>query len=482
MTYETVVGLEVHVELATKTKLFCECRTDFGAEPNANTCPICLAHPGTLPRLNEEAVALAIKAALSLGCEITRETKFDRKHYFYPDLPKAYQMSQFDRPIGQNGFVEIEVDGEKKRIRIERLHLEEDAGKLVHTPAGTLVDFNRGGVPLIEIVSAPDLRSGKEARAYLEKLRAILAYAGVSDVRMEEGSLRCDANVSVRPLGETRFGTKTEIKNMNSLSSVEKAIEYEAARQVEVLAQGGTIRQETRRFDEARRVTVAMRAKETAADYRYFPDPDMVPFTIPEAWIDEIRASIPELPDERRGRYIEQWGLSPYDAGVLTLEKDVSDFFEATVAAGGDVKTIANWMMVEVLGYLNKHQKTIRDVPMTPAHLAQLVRLIEDGTISGRIAKTVFQEMIESGADPKSIVEAKGLLQIQDVSLLEEVVSRVVEAHPQSVADYLAGKERALGHLVGQVMKETKGKANPKLVNDLLQKALEAKRADHAGP
>ncbi|PTQ53944.1 MAG: Aspartyl-tRNA(Asn) amidotransferase subunit B [Hydrogenibacillus schlegelii] len=476
MAYETVVGLEVHVELATKTKLFCSCRTDFGDEPNTNTCPICLAYPGTLPVLNEAAVALALKAALALNCEITRETKFDRKHYFYPDLPKAYQVSQFDRPLGRNGYVDIEVDGEKKRIRIERLHLEEDAGKLIHTPGGTLVDFNRGGVPLIEIVTAPDIRSGKEAAAFLTELRAILAYAGVSDVRMEEGSLRCDANVSVRPVGETRFGTKTEIKNMNSIGSVERAIEYEAARQMEVLAQGGTIVQETRRYDEARRVTVGMRAKETSADYRYFPDPDLVAFTIPEAWIEEIRESLPELPDARRKRYVEEFGLTSYDARVLTQEKAVGDFFEAAVAHGGDVKAIANWMMVEVLGYLNKEQKSIDAVPMTPAHLSRLVRLIEDGTISGRIAKEIFPEVIATGADPEALVREKGLVQIQDAALLEAVVERVLEANPKSVADYLAGKEKALGHLVGQVMKETKGKANPGLANALLKKALEARR------
>lgn len=473
-SYETVIGLEVHVELATKTKLFCRCSTSFGDEPNANTCPICLAHPGTLPQLNEEAVAFAIKAALALGCEIAEHTKFDRKSYFYPDLPKAYQLSQYDQPLGQNGKIEIEVDGERKTIRIERVHLEEDAGKLLHTAGGTLVDLNRGGVPLIEIVSAPDLRSGKEARAYLEKLKAILSYTGVSDVRMEEGSLRCDANVSVRPFGETRFGTKTEIKNMNTFSGVEKAIEYEAARQVEVLKQGGTIRQETRRFDESRRLTIAMRSKERAQDYRYFPDPDLVPFTVSKAWVEEIKRTIPELPDARRARYMAAYGLSAYDASVLTLERTLADFYEAAVRSGGDPKAIANWLMVEVLGYLNKENKAISDTPMRPEHLSELVKLIEEGLISGKIGKSVLPEMLESGEAPRTIIERKGLIQIQDTSALEPIIAQVIENNPQSVADYRAGKDRALGFLVGQVMKETKGKANPQLVNELLLKALQS--------
>ncbi|MDY0323105.1 MAG: Asp-tRNA(Asn)/Glu-tRNA(Gln) amidotransferase subunit GatB [Candidatus Carbobacillus sp.] len=473
-TYETVVGLEVHVELATKTKLFCRCSTSFGDEPNANTCPICLAHPGTLPQLNEEAVAYAIKAALALGCEIAEDTKFDRKSYFYPDLPKAYQLSQYDQPLGQHGKIEIEVDGVRKTIRIERVHLEEDAGKLLHTPGGTLVDLNRGGVPLIEIVSAPDLRSGKEARAYLEKLKTILSYTGVSDVRMEEGSLRCDANVSVRPLGETRFGTKTEIKNMNTFSGVEKAIEYEAARQAEVLKQGGTIRQETRRFDEARRMTIAMRSKERAQDYRYFPDPDLVPFTVSKAWVEEIKQTIPELPDARRARYMAEYGLSAYDASVLTLERALADFYEAAVRSGGDPKAIANWLMVEVLGYLNKENKTLSDTPMRPEHLSELVKLIEEGVISGKIGKSVLPEMLASGEAPRTIIEKKGLIQIQDTRALEPIIAQVIENNPQSVADYRAGKDRALGFLVGQVMKETKGKANPQLVNELLLKALQS--------
>jgi len=469
MKYETVIGLEVHVELSTESKIFCGCSTQFGAPPNTNTCPICLGHPGVLPVLNRRAVEYAMKAALALNCEIAEHTKFDRKNYFYPDLPKAYQISQYDQPIGQNGWIEIEIDGQKKRIGIIRLHLEEDAGKSMHQEGGfdTLVDFNRVGVPLIEIVSAPDIRSPEEARLYLEKLRSILLYTEVSDVKMEEGSLRCDANISLRPVGQKEFGTKTELKNMNTFSGVQRALEYEVKRQAALLDAGEKVIQETRRWDEGRKETIAMRSKEEAHDYRYFPEPDLVRLHIPREWVEEIRNSIPELPDSRKARYVREYGLPDYDAGVITASKKLADYFEAAVATGADAKSISNWIMVELLGYMNKNNLEIDQVKMTPENLAKMVQLIEKGTISGKIAKTVFAEMLESGKDPETIVKEKGLVQISDEGAIREIVEKVIAANPQSVNDYRNGKERALGFLVGQVMKETKGKANPQLVNKL---------------
>jgi aspartyl-tRNA(Asn)/glutamyl-tRNA(Gln) amidotransferase subunit B len=470
MKYETVIGLEVHAELSTESKIFCGCSTQFGAPPNTNTCPICLGHPGVLPVLNRRAVEYAMKAALALNCEIAEHTKFDRKNYFYPDLPKAYQISQYDQPIGKNGWIEIEIDGQKKRIGIIRLHLEEDAGKSMHQEGGfdTLVDFNRVGVPLIEIVSAPDIRSPEEARLYLEKLRSILLYTEVSDVKMEEGSLRCDANISLRPVGQKEFGTKTELKNMNTFSGVQRALEYEVKRQAALLDAGEKVIQETRRWDEGRKETIAMRSKEEAHDYRYFPEPDLVRLHIPREWVEEIRNSIPELPDSRKTRYVREYGLPDYDAGVITASKKLADYFEAAVATGADAKSISNWIMVELLGYMNKNNLEIDQVKMTPENLAKMVQLIEKGTISGKIAKTVFAEMLESGKDPETIVKEKGLVQISDEGAIREIVEKVIAANPQSVNDYRNGKERALGFLVGQVMKETKGKANPQLVNKLL--------------
>ncbi|OUM86779.1 MAG: aspartyl/glutamyl-tRNA amidotransferase subunit B [Bacillus thermozeamaize] len=474
MKYETVIGLEVHAELSTESKIFCGCSTQFGAPPNTNTCPICLGHPGVLPVLNRRAVEYAMKAALALNCEIAEHTKFDRKNYFYPDLPKAYQISQYDQPIGKNGWIEIEIDGQKKRIGIIRLHLEEDAGKSMHQEGGfdTLVDFNRVGVPLIEIVSAPDIRSPEEARLYLEKLRSILLYTEVSDVKMEEGSLRCDANISLRPVGQKEFGTKTELKNMNTFSGVQRALEYEVKRQAALLDAGEKVIQETRRWDEGRKETIAMRSKEEAHDYRYFPEPDLVRLHIPREWVEEIRNSIPELPDSRKTRYVREYGLPDYDAGVITASKKLADYFEAAVATGADAKSISNWIMVELLGYMNKNNLEIDQVKMTPENLAKMVQLIEKGTISGKIAKTVFAEMLESGKDPETIVKEKGLVQISDEGAIREIVEKVIAANPQSVNDYRNGKERALGFLVGQVMKETKGKANPQLVNKLLVEIL----------
>lgn len=470
MQYETVIGLEVHVELNTKSKIFCGCSTQFGAPPNQNTCPVCLGHPGVLPVLNKQAVEFAMKAAVALNCEIAEYTKFDRKNYFYPDLPKAYQISQYDQPIGKNGWLEIVVNGEVKRIGITRIHLEEDAGKLIHLEGedASLVDFNRVGVPLIEIVSEPDLRSPEEARAYLEKLRAIMLYTEVSDVRMEEGSLRCDANISLRPVGEKELGTKVELKNLNSFSALERALAYEVLRQTDLLDEGEKIEQETRRWIEDRKETVSMRTKEEAHDYRYFPDPDLVGIHISREWVDQIRRSIPELPDQRRRRYVEEWAIPEYDAGVLTATKKSADFFEAAVATGADAKMISNWMMGELFGYLNKNNLEIDEIPMKPEHLARMVGMIGDGTISGKIAKTVFAEMLVSGKDPESIVKEKGLIQISDEGAIRPIIEKVISLNPQSVADYKAGKERAIGFLVGQVMKETKGKANPQLVNQLL--------------
>lgn len=472
--FETVIGLEVHAELSTNSKIFCGCPTEFGAPPNTHVCPICLGHPGVLPVTNRQAVEFAMKAALALNCEISRETKFDRKNYFYPDSPKAYQISQYDQPIGYNGWSDIEVNGVTKRIGITRLHLEEDAGKLTHSDFGgeSLVDFNRVGVPLIEIVSEPDLRSPEEARAYLEKLKAIIQYTEVSDVRMEQGSLRCDANVSIRPAGQAEFGTKTELKNMNSFRNVQVALEYEVERQKEVVTSGGKIVQETRRWDEANKKTISMRSKEEAHDYRYFPDPDLVRMQISEEWIEAVRATIPELPDARQARYVNEYGLPQSDAGVITMSKDTADFFDETVKTGADPKAAANWLMVELLGYLNAGNLTLADVKITPHGLGEMIKLIENGTISSKIAKTVFKEMVETGKEPKQIVEEKGLVQISDEGALLAIVQEVVNNNPQAVADYKAGNDKAVAFFVGQVMKQTRGKANPPMVNKLLVEAL----------
>ncbi len=468
--YETVVGLEVHVELHTKSKIFCGCATSFGAPPNTNTCPVCLGHPGVLPVLNKQAVEYAMKAAMALNCEIATESKFDRKNYFYPDSPKAYQISQFDQPIGQNGWIDIEVNGETKRIGITRLHLEEDAGKLTHLPvgAGSLVDFNRVGTPLIEIVSEPDIRSPEEARAYLEKMKAIMLYCEVSDVKMEEGSLRCDANISLRPFGQKEFGTKAELKNMNTFRGVQRGLEYEEIRQAEVLDEGGRVVQETRRWDEAQGRTLSMRSKEEAHDYRYFPDPDLVRLFIDEEWKNKVRASIPELPDARKARYAAAYGLSVYDAEVITSTLELANFFEESLRYTKDAKAVANWIMGDLLGYLNANNLELSDVKVTGQGLGEMIGLLESGTISGKIAKTVFKEMLETGKAPKKIVEEQGLVQISDEGAISAAVEAVIAANPQSVADYNAGKEKAIGFLVGQVMKETKGKANPGLVNKMI--------------
>ncbi|MDR6885393.1 aspartyl-tRNA(Asn)/glutamyl-tRNA(Gln) amidotransferase subunit B [Bacillus sp. 3255] len=475
--YETVVGLEVHVELHTASKIFCGCATSFGAPPNSNTCPVCLGHPGVLPVLNRQAVEYAMKAAMALNCTISTHSKFDRKNYFYPDSPDAYQTSQYDKPIGLNGWIDIEVNGETKRIGVTRVHLEEDAGKLTHVDGGyaSLVDLNRAGTPLIEIVSEPDLRSPEEARAYLEKLRAIMIYCDVSDVKMEEGSMRCDANISLRPYGQEKFGTRAELKNMNSFRGVQRGLEYEEYRQADILRSGGEVEQETRRWDDAQGRTLSMRGKEDAHDYRYFPDPDLVSLYIDDEWKARVQATIPELPDARKARYTSEYGLPSYDADVITSSMKLANFFEESLNYTQDAKAVSNWIMGDLLGYLNANNLELTDVRITGKGLGEMIGLIEKGTISSKIAKTVFKGMLESGKDPQQIVEEQGLVQISDEGAIKAVVQQVVDNNPQSVADFKAGKDKAVGFLVGQVMKETKGKANPGLVNKLIVECLNSK-------
>lgn len=472
MNFETVIGLEVHVELKTESKIFSTSPNHFGAEPNSNTSVIDLGYPGVLPVLNKKAVEYAIKAAMALNCEIAPVTKFDRKNYFYPDNPKAFQISQFDKPIGENGWIDIEVNGYKKRIGITRLHLEEDAGKLNHVKGASLVDYNRQGTPLVEIVSEPDIRTPDEAYAYLEKLKSIILYTGVSDVKMEEGSLRCDANISIRPVGQEEFGTKTELKNLNSFNFVRRGLEFEEKRQREVVSAGGTIQQETRRYDEATGETLLMRVKEGSDDYRYFPEPDLLDVVIDEEWKARIRAEIPELPDQRIERYVSELGLPEYDAKVLTATREMADFFEASVAAGVDAKQASNWLMGEVSAYLKAEQKELHDTGLTPENLTGMIKLIENGTISSKIAKTVFRELIEHGGDAEKIVKEKGLVQISDEGALLKIVNETLDANPQSIEDFKGGKSKATGFLVGQIMKATKGQANPQLVNKILAEEI----------
>ena len=480
MKYEAVIGLEVHTELQTKTKIFCSCRTSFGADPNTNVCPVCLGLPGVLPVLNKKVLEYAVRAGLALNCEISRFSKFDRKNYYYPDLPKNIQTSQFDLPICEHGYLDVEVEGEKRRIRITRAHMEEDAGKLVHHGTSitdsdySLVDYNRTGTPLLEIVSEPDMRSAKEAVAYMEKMRAILQYVGISDCRMEEGSLRCDANVSVRPVGQKELGTKTEIKNINSFKGVERAIEYEAMRQAELLEDGGKVVQETRTWDEKEGVTKSMRTKEEANDYRYFPEPDLVPFTVSDEYIENIRKSLPELPDARKERYMKEFGLSSEDAVFMTNDKATADYFEAAVDAGADPKACVNWLMGEFASQLSTDGIEIAKAPVSAENLAALLKLISKGTISGKIAKKVFATMWKEGGNPEEIVKAQGLVQISDTAELSKLVDEVVGKNPKAVEDFKAGKKKAVGALVGQIMKATKGKANPRVINELLNKKLQS--------
>jgi len=473
-----VIGLEVHAELKTQTKIFCSCSTAFGAEPNTQTCPVCAGFPGMLPVLNEKVVELAIKTGLALHSEIPEVCKFDRKNYFYPDSPKAYQISQFDLPVCVGGFVDIDVNGQKKRVGITRAHMEEDAGKLVHqgditTTPFSLVDLNRCGVPLLEIVSEPDMRSAQEARAYMEKLRSMLLFAGVSDCKMQEGSLRCDANVSIRPIGQKEFGTRTEIKNLNSFRALERAIEYEANRQKEALEDGEEIIQETRTWDEEKQLTRSMRSKEEAHDYRYFPEPDLPPLKISSEWVEKIRGQMPEMPDQAQIRLVEEYGLPEYDAGLLTLTPENLIFFDQCLKEYPDAKTVSNWMMGELGRLLNQNNLEIGECNIKPIDLVQMLKAIEDGSISGKMAKAVFEEMFASGKSPALIIKEKGLVQISDEGTLVPVIEDIVKANPRVVEDYKNGKDKALGFFIGQIMKSTRGQANPALVNKLLKECLD---------
>lgn len=477
--FEVVIGLEVHVELKTESKMFCSCPTTFGAEPNTQVCPICLGHPGVLPVINQKAVDYALAVALALNCDIAPECHFARKNYMYPDLPKGYQISQYDFPLASGGFLEIETEEGIKRIGITRVHMEEDTGKSVHTGVfgGSLVDFNRCGVPLLEIVSEPDLRSPEEARLYLQTLRTLILYTGVSDVKMEEGSLRCDANVSLRPRGSREFGTMSEVKNMNSFRSVKRALEFEAERHYQILASGGRVVRETRHWDEIDGRTFSSRSKEEAHDYRYFPEPDLVPLVIDPAWVEKVRTGLPELPVARRQRLIRDLSLPPGDAWVLTESRELADFFDETVRLFPQPKTVANWLMGELLGYLNAHNLELREVPVTPQHLAGMLESIESGTISSKLGKVVFEDMCRTGKDPETIIRERGLVQIKDEDKIRRLAREAVENNPEAVDSFRAGKEKAIGFLVGQVMKLSGGKANPQKVNEILRELMETEPA-----
>ena len=472
--YEVVIGLEVHSELSTKTKIFCSCPTEFGGEPNSHCCPICMAMPGTLPVLNKKVVEYAIKAGLATNCKIAHTSKNDRKNYFYPDLPKSYQISQYDIPLCTDGYVEIETENGTKRIGLTRIHIEEDAGKLNHDEysRGSLVDLNRAGVPLIEIVSEPDLRSAEEADIYLKKLKSILEYIEVSDCKMQEGSLRADVNVSVRKKGTKEFGTRTEMKNMNSFRSITRAIEYEAERQIEVLEQGGKIEQETLRWDEVSGKTFSMRDKEDAQDYRYFPDPDLAIIKISDEMIEKIKSELPEMPENRRERYIKEFNLPEYDSNILTSSKYISDLFENAVKICNNPKAVSNWIMTDITRILNEKEQEPNEIPFSAEQLGELVILIDKGTISSAIAKKVLEELFENPRNPEEIIKEKGWIQISDEGAIKEVVLKILEANPQSIVDFKAGKDRALGFLVGQAMKETKGKANPQMLNKMFLEEL----------
>lgn len=468
--YEVVIGLEVHAELSTKTKIFCSCKTEFGGEPNTQCCPICMAMPGALPVLNEKVIEYAVRAGLATNCSISRDSKNDRKNYFYPDLPKSYQISQFDKPLCKKGYIEIEnKDGKKKNIGITRIHIEEDAGKLNHDDfgGGCLVDLNRAGVPLIEIVSEPDMRSSEEADKYLKKLKSILEYIEVSDCKMQEGSFRADVNVSVRKKGEAKLGTRTEMKNMNSFRSIIRGIEYEIDRQIEDIEAGGKVEQETLRWDDVSGKTFSMRDKEDAQDYRYFPDPDLGLIRLSDEYIEGIRKSLPELPESRRRRYLEEYKLSERDANLITVSKYLSNLFEDTVSKTKNAKAVCNWILGDISRILNEKEMEPNDIPFTSDNLAELIILIEKGTISSAIAKKVLEEMFENEKEPSKIIEEKGWIQISDESAIKEVVLKILEDNPQSVQDYKGGKDRAIGFLVGQAMKQTKGKANPQMLNNM---------------
>ncbi len=475
--YETVIGLEVHVQLDTDSKIFCSCSTEFGSEPNTNTCPVCLGLPGTLPVLNKKAVDYLVMTGLALNCEIATYSKFDRKNYFYPDLPKAYQISQYDLPIAKDGFIEVETEEGTHKIGITRIHLEEDAGKLIHEgsidrSSGSLVDYNRTGVPLAEIVSEPDIRTPEQAREYLNYLKKTLEYLGVSDCNMEEGSLRCDANISLRPRGDKEFGTKVELKNMNSFKAIEKALAYEQKRQRQMIEAEETIVQETRTWDEDKSKTISMRGKEEANDYRYFPEPDLVPLEINESWENEIKEKLPELPAVRKKRFIEDYDLPEYDADVLTDSRELADLFEECVSEYEDAKEVSNWIMGEFLRLVNEEKMEVEETKITGQLLGKMLKMMDEDVISSKIAKTVFEEMFYTGKDPEDIVEEKGLKQISDEDKLEKLVEEIIEDNPDVIEDIRNGKDKAIGYLVGQVMKETKGKANPQMVNKMFKEKI----------
>ncbi|MGH7790995.1 MAG: Asp-tRNA(Asn)/Glu-tRNA(Gln) amidotransferase subunit GatB [Thermodesulfobacteriota bacterium] len=474
MEYEAVIGLEVHAQLLTESKIFCSCSTRFGTNPNSQVCPICLGMPGVLPVLNKRALEYAIRAAIATQCIISAKSRFARKNYFYPDLPKGYQISQYEEPLSTNGSLEVESNGLKKKIRLRRIHLEEDAGKLIHQHSqnASYVDLNRAGVPLIEIVSEPDITSSEEAVFYLRKLRLILIYIGVCDGNMEEGSLRCDANVSLRPKGSEELGTKTEIKNVNSFKFVQKALEYEIRRQLSLVENGGKVIQETRLFDPTKGVTFPMRSKEEAHDYRYFPDPDLLPVVVDSKWVEDIGNSLPELPDARHSRFMRDYKIPAYDSEVLTASKEVADYFEHCLKYYDKPKTVSNWIMTEVLRELKEEGEGIKAFQITPEKLSELLKLIDDGTISGKIAKEVFNEMVSTRKGASEIVVEKGVKQISDLSEIEGVISLVLKRNPDEVSRYKAGQEKLMGFFVGEVMKATRGKANPKLVNEILKNKL----------
>ena len=476
MEYDIVIGMEIHAELATKSKIFCSCSTKFGADENTHACPVCLGMPGVLPVLNEKVVEYATRAGLALNCHIANFSKMDRKNYFYPDLPKAYQTSQFDLPICTGGVVDIEVEGEKKEIGITRIHIEEDAGKLLHESAdGTLVDVNRCGVPLIEIVTEPDIRGAEEARVFAEKIRNILEYVGVSDCKMEEGSIRFDVNLSVKEKGSDVLGTRTEMKNLNSFRALVRAVQYESKRQIIELKKGHRIIQETRKWDDVKGVSSSMRSKEEAHDYRYFPEPDLVPIVITDETIEQIKSELPELPEAKRARYVAEYKLPDYDAGVLTASKVTAKFFEETVALYDEPKQISNWLMVDIPAMLKEKELSMENIPFTPAQLAELLKLIKDGTISGTIGKKVLMKMFEEDKNPKAIVEENNWAQMSDTSELEGIIAQIIEDNPKPIEDIGAGNQKAYGFLTGQVMKATKGQANPQVANKIIRELVARK-------
>tara|TARA_Y200000002_G_scaffold338022_1_gene307122 strand:+ start:461 stop:1891 length:1431 start_codon:yes stop_codon:yes gene_type:complete len=474
MQFESVIGLEIHAQLATQSKIFCSCSTQFGNPPNESTCPVCLGLPGALPVLNRRVVEFAIRLGLATNCTIRLDSQFSRKNYFYPDLPKAYQISQFDRPICENGWLDIELEGQTKRIRITRIHMEEDAGKLIHEEHGdsSFVDLNRAGVPLLEIVSEPDLRTPEEAKAYMEKMHSIVTYLGISEGDMEKGHFRCDANVSLRPMGQEKFGTRTETKNLNSFRFVQQAITYEIARQTEDILDGKRILQETRLWDSVKKNTYSMRSKEEAHDYRYFPDPDLPVVKISSGFVEQIRDQLPELPDVKKRRFMELFGLSTYDAEVLVADKEVAEYFEEVVATNADPKLVCNWISGELMRLMNENKVDIRNVGIPANSLASLINFLHEGSISGKIAKTVFEEMVQSGEDPATIIEARGLKQVSDEGALRRLLETLLANNPKQVKQYRTGKTQIKGFFVGQVMKETRGQANPQIVNQLLEKLL----------